>query len=404
MTRVGLLAALGSLGGCTSFQWRLSTSAPAAELDWTRAFGAPAALAVDGDTLFVAAESGLYAVGSGRQKLWADALPSARRALAVAEGKVVVSDGGGHVIAYDAASGAQLWDLPFEGALSPPVVGQGRAALVANNLLVVVDLAGGALAWKQPIAVDNAPMRALRFSRVAPAFAAGQVCAGLAWEFNVSDLATGARGAHEDAGGGGVSASLVSDGALCYFPQSRVGGEGKNTVWAVAPGGAHFSPSWTRDLGGDASDLGISNLALAGDLIYAVTNARVVALEKKNGALKWQVVGRPVAPPSQTRGTRAEPHAFIEGLPPVTAFNEFPGRNFVVGGGKLFIAARGGDPQARDVVTVLDALTGDYLGSWDAGASVVRDLQLLPDHTLMVATSDGLRRVPTGGFVAVSKK
>src|SRR5207249_9233646 len=171
--------------------------------------------------------------------------------------------------------------------LSPPAIGQGRAAWVSNNLLVAADLQSGAILWKQPIAVE-ALVRAAQFSRVAPAIAGARVCAGLAWEFNILDLASGARGAHEDATGGGVSASIGGDGSRCYFPQSRLH---ENGVTAVDPSGARWRALWSHDLGERKSDVGVATVLISGDTLYALTNHRVVAIDLASGARKWIVEG-----------------------------------------------------------------------------------------------------------------
>src|SRR4051794_38392963 len=93
--------------GCASFEWRLQSGTPWADGDWTRAFGAPVMLAADGETLYASAEEGLYAMKAHGEKLWALPLPKGRRALAVADGKIVLA-GEGHVTAFE--NGAQLWD------------------------------------------------------------------------------------------------------------------------------------------------------------------------------------------------------------------------------------------------------------------------------------------------------
>jgi hypothetical protein len=339
----------------------------------------------DGDTLYVAAEEGVYAMKSHGEKLWSVALPKGKRALAVAGGKVVVP-GEGHLTAFE--NGAQLWDLPLAD-LSPPAIAQGKVAVVSSNQLIVVELANGQISWKQPIAVEALVKRA-QFSRVAPAIVGNQVCAGLAWEFNVLDLGSGNRGAHEDATGGGVSASLAGDGSRCYFPQSRSSegfGAGVNSVASVDPQKQKWSADWTVDLG---KDLGIANILFADGILYARTDRRVVAIQ--NGKIKWMARGDYVSsqPLKKTQTSLELQHG--------TVLNEAPGTSFAVGDGKIFVPARLDDKaRPRDVVTVLDAATGEYLGSWDGAGSVVRDFAVI-GQSLVIATSDGLRTVATGIF------
>jgi outer membrane protein assembly factor BamB len=399
MKRASLIMMLLALGaGCGGgASWRVQTTTPAAGGDWAKAFGAPVALEGGAALLFVSAERGVYATTIDGTRVWAVELPAGHRTLTLGGGKLIAA-GEGHVAAYNAADGTPLWDVPLsEAPLSPPVIAGDKVLLVANHLLMALDAASGSVAWKQPIAVDNAMMRVLKLSRVAPAMASGKACAGLGFEFNVVDLTSGQKGVHGDASGGGVSASLAADDKACYLPQSRAGGEGANTVYAIDPTAARFSPLWSRDLGGDADDLGISNLLVDGDHLYAATNQRVVALDRATGKLAWQLAGAPVAPVSTVRGTRAASHAFIEGLPPVTALNQAPGSNFAIGDGKLFVAVGYNESgAAKDAVTALDALTGAYLGTLVVGG-VIRDLAVV-GKTLAVAHSDGLRLVPTGAF------
>src|SRR5687767_4903178 len=80
------------VSGCGSFAWRIETKPPAwSESDWTRELGAPMHVKVDGDTVYVGAEGGVYAMRAGGAKLWATPLPPAKRYLTVGEGKVAVT-------------------------------------------------------------------------------------------------------------------------------------------------------------------------------------------------------------------------------------------------------------------------------------------------------------------------
>jgi outer membrane protein assembly factor BamB len=368
------------LSGCASFEWRLQSGTPWTDGDWTRAFGAPLALRSEGETLFATAEEGVYAMKAHGEKLWAVSLPKGKRSLAVAEGKVVVC-GEGHVTLFE--NGAQLWDQALAD-LSPPAIARGKVAVVSGNQLVALDLASGQILWRQPIAVE-ALVKQAQFSHVAPVIAGDRVCAGLAWEFNVLELANGNRGAHEDATGGGVSASLAEDGARCYFPQSRSGegfGAGSNSISAVDPMKQKWTADWTVDLG---KDLGVANVIVASGMIYARTDHRVAAIA--GGKIKWMVRDDEVRsqPLKQTSSALDLQHG--------TVLNEAPGTNFAFGEGKIFAAARLDDKlRPRDVVTVLDAASGEYLGSWDGAGSVVRDFAVV-GHALVIATSDGLRSV-----------
>jgi outer membrane protein assembly factor BamB len=370
--------------GCGGFAWRLETPA----LDPRG--GVVSQLRADGEVIHAAGPDGIQAFKGG-SRLWAVSLPNGRHALAVGGGKVIVT-GDGRVRAYQAADGALLWEQPAEKA-SPPSLAGDHVAWVSNHLLFVADAQTGNAVWKQPIAVDNALMRAVPFARVAPAIAAGKVCAGLAWELNILDLATGEKGAHEDATGGGVSASPVSDGARCYFAQSRSEGggfaAGSNTVHAVDPAQKKFAPRWQKQIGDDDDDAGIANLLLDGSTLFVATNYRIVALDKDSGAVRWTKKGAPVFPAAShagTRASRAGAFAFDAARGIIT--NDAPGTNLAVGDGKLFFPSSYGTP-ARDVVTALDAATGAYLWSWDARGAEVLDLAVA-QRTLWVATSNGL--------------
>jgi outer membrane protein assembly factor BamB len=384
------------MSGCGGFQWRLGNAATSVDVS------TPLALRAADGVLYVAASDGLYAYKGGARS-WAVTLPKGDRALAVGDGKIVVS-GGNQVSAYDAADGKKLWEASFD-KLSPPAIGEGKVAFLSNNLLVAVEAQTGAVSWKQAIAVDNALMRAVPFARVAPAISAGRVCAGLAWELNVVTLANGEKGAHEDATGGGVSASPVGDGKSCYFAQSRSEGggfaAGSNTVHAVDPTAKKFAARWQHPVGDSDDDLGISNLLLDGGRLYVATNYRVAAFDKESGALLWTVKGAPIFPAPAHRGTRANrAGAFAFDAARGIITNDAPGTNFATGGGKLFLPSSYRDPQtkkSRDVVTALDAASGLYLGSFDAGGAEVRDLAV-SEGTLWVATSGGLRAIKLDDF------
>jgi outer membrane protein assembly factor BamB len=373
--RLFLMVTLAS--ACGGFAWQLRPATTSGD----DSMGAPLRLRSEGDILYVLGDKGLSALKSGARS-WS--VPLTATAMAVSEGRVVVT-GGGRVAAYK--EGAQLWELPAERT-SPPVIGGGKVVLVANNLLMALDLDSGKMAWKAPIAVDNALMRAMPFARVAPAIAAGKVCAGLAWEFNVVDLASGEKGAHEDATGGGVSASLAADGERCFFPQSRNPGggfaAGSNLVTAVDPRAAKFAVLWQRRVGDDDRDGGIAGLALAGATLFVATNFRVLGIDQASGAVKWMRKGAPVATRHGTRAVKSGAFAFDVERGVVA--NDAPGSNFTAGDGRLFVTAADG---AHDVVTMLDANSGAYLGSFDPAAEV-RDLAVA-DHQLWMATSAGLR-------------
>jgi hypothetical protein len=119
------------------------------------------------------------------------------------------------------------------------------------------------------------------------------------------------------------------------------------------------------------------------------------------------VRGRPVWPVSQQRGTRkSQAGGFAFDSARGTVFNDTPGANLAVGDGKLFIPARFSDEKThaeRDVVSALDAATGRYLGAWDGGGAIVLDLAVTPEHTLVIATSEGLRAVKTERFIAAPR-
>jgi outer membrane protein assembly factor BamB len=347
------------LAACGGFPWRLQTAAT----PWPP--GPAVALRADGEILYVLGKSGLSAHKEGA-RLWS--VGASGRHLAVGDGLAVVS--GAHVIAVK--EGVVLWDQPYE-LTSPAVIGGGKVLFVADNLLVAVDAAGGHILWQQPIAV----VRDVPFSRVAPALASGKACSGLGWEVNVVDLDKGAKGAHEDAGGGGIAAPLAALGATCYFAESRGAGvvPGDNTVVAVG--------KWRRAVGGEG---GVGSLLGDGTLIFAATNDRVVALDGETGAVRWTVKGAPAAF-RRTHAVQSSAFAF-GGL---TAGDDAA---FTAGGGKLFLAA---SHDGRDVVTALDQASGAYLGSWDPGGGEVRAVAVA-GHTLWVGTSAGLFAVPTSSF------
>jgi outer membrane protein assembly factor BamB len=317
----------------------------------------------------------------------------------------------GHVTGFDAATGQQLWDLPFDSErskLSPPTIGGGRAAVVSGPHVLSIDLASGQVAWTERAAPDNKLYRAIPYSRPAPAIAGNSVCVSIGTEFHVFDMMTGKRiGKRNYATGGGLAATPVAADGTCYFATSaagdRSGFSGSTDIVAVDP--MHKAkPFWSQRIGKDLRDLGASNVALNDSTVFVATNYRVAAYDKKSGKKKWMVEGGPVYPVTPQRGTRTH-HAgggWFGGFGAGAAssgvvFNDTPGTNFIVTNTHVAIPA---SDNKRDVVTILDAATGAYLGSLDVGNSTVTDLATAPDGTLVVATTEGLKTAKLDSFVA----
>ncbi|MCU1282361.1 MAG: Serine/threonine protein kinase, partial [bacterium] len=423
--------------GCGAYPWRVQTQPPAwAETAWTQELGTPLHVRVDGELAFVGASNGVYALRAGGQKVWATvAAAPAKRYLTVGEGKVIVSSyslgekrhgfwdrtasdinlrENAHLTAYGAADGAPLWDLPFdaEGSkISPPVLAGGRVLVVAGARLLAVDATTGQVVWAQPIVAEKGLKgkwaRTQAYSRVAPVVVDGKVCAAALNHLAVFDLATGALVSEDSFSVGYVDASPVAMSGRCFFPKDARGdGGGKTEVWAVNLGVAkkHLKKLWTEAGFSDKKDLGIANLALGPNALYAVTNFRVKAFDPTSGKRLWETKDQPVSPASAAHGTRTH-HVggfnFTMDMSGGSVYNDAPGTGFAVDAKRLFVPARYQDPatkQTRDVVTALDAMSGAYLGSFDAGGAIVLDLAVAPDGALLLATDQGLRTVRTEGF------
>jgi outer membrane protein assembly factor BamB len=405
---------------------------------------------VDGDVAYVGAENGVYATRGGTKVWAAGPLPAARRFVALGEGKVVVTSytigdkrhgfadqtasdvnrrENGHVTAFNAADGAQLWDLPFdpEGSrLSPPAIAQGRVLVVSGMRLVALDAATGQPAWSQPLLKEKGAFSKLNaghpWARVAPAVADGKVCAIAWYHAALFDLASGQQLA-EDRFADYGTASLVSAPGGCFYAiaKSGEGGFGGRTqVIRIDVGRStkHLRKDWNEKDWSDRRDLGISALKLTQGALYAISNFRLKAIDPTSGKKLWEVKDEPVSPVARARGTRTkhlargifgEAYNFTMDTSAGAVWNDWPGTGLAANDSTVFVAASYKDPNAdkkapgRDVVTAIDAKSGAYRGSYDAGGAVVLDLATTPDGALLLATDQGLKTVRADSFAAVAQ-
>jgi outer membrane protein assembly factor BamB len=114
-------------------------------------------LLLDGDTLYVSSDSlgsdiGVAALiaATGSQK-WLTQLPNAPSAASTLANGTIYVAGGGTLAAIAAADGTRRWATPYakEGTKSAPVVADGRIYIgAADNALHVLDAAGGYPLWQ----------------------------------------------------------------------------------------------------------------------------------------------------------------------------------------------------------------------------------------------------------------
>ena len=447
MTRsltVGALAAM-AVGCGSGIPWHVENKPAAwADGEWqqnAKDCGAHFQVKTDGDTMYVAAQSCVYAVKAGGAKVWiANNLSDGPRYLAVGEGKVVVtsysigekshdtdSSGSnlnkrenGHLTAFNAADGTQLWDVAFdkEGSkLSAPAIAGGKALVYSKNSVNAYDLNSHEQVWSATPAGDNSILNVVPYPRITPVVSDGKVYAAALNASEIYDLATGKKMGDDTYSGGNIAGNVAaqpgafiasrSKRSLTKSKGSMINMDGKNEVFAVDAKRDGYHRLWSTTLDYEGSDLGIANLAVNDGMIFACTNERVVGLDAASGSQKWEVKGHPVHPSSKRHGTRATASGtFTLDLAKGYVLNDSPDTGFAAFGGKVYVPAKFVEEvngkKGRDVVTALDAKTGAYLGSWDGGGQTVLDIGPSPDGALVVATNNGLTTVKPDAFVPVA--
>lgn len=447
-----LTVAMSTMGCGGGQVWRVESHPPAwnqgAWTSDTASCGAPWQIKVEGDTAYVASETCVYALKTADQsKVWAlTGLTAAKRYLGLGEGKLAVTSYGvggdtkhrtdksgsdinrrenAHLTLLNAADGSQVWDMHFEGEntkLSPPAIAGGKVVVVSGDETRAFDIATQGLAWTDKMVKWRKLTQTMPFPRLQPVVVNGKVLSAAFNTVKLYDLASGQPLGVMSTGGGNIAASPVAGQGTVYLANSRAGedmgygGAGKSALYSLRldaqPSGKKMKPgkiksAWVAGGGNDNKDLGISNVVSDGTNLYTVSNFRVAAYSAQKGKKLWEVKNTPVYPAATWRGTRTHHGGWVGqftiDMSRGMVLNDQPGTNFAVGGGMVFVPAwykADKKAQGRDVVTALDAKTGNYLGSLDLGGAAVLDLATTAEGALLVATDQGLTTARMDSFVA----
>ncbi len=134
--------------------------------------------------------------------------------------------------------------------------------------------------------------------------------------------------------------------------------------------------TWSSD-----KSSGCGDMVTDGERVYASSNFWVMALDAK-GKLVWESVNKKGGLfPSQNRGIR-----YVGSFGARKTYGDL----LVVGGGRVFV----GTDNGHDVITVLDAATGEYVKTIDVNETLV-SMTVVGDR-LAVATDQGLHLMDLG--------
>ncbi len=203
--------------------------------------------------------------------------------VALANGVLFASTGYGDVVAFDAATGAELWresiGIPLRAA---PTISDGRLFVVTyDNQLFALDAGDGGVLWTYVGIAESAGL----IATASPAADAGIVVAPLSSGELVGLRAEDGRVVWSD--------NLVRTGRVTALAElSNINGRPAiqdGIVYAVSHAGRMVAVEvdsgarvWTQNLGG------VESPWIAGQFIYLITtDAEVLALSRRDGRIRW---------------------------------------------------------------------------------------------------------------------
>jgi len=198
-------------------------------------------------------------------------------------GKIYATDGRGDVAALEAATGKQLWTVreavPLRGA---PTIGGGNVyVLTQDNQLLALNPDDGATKWTDSATLEAAGV----FGVAAPAVAQGTVVAGFSsGELSALRYENGRVVWQDQLGRTSISTSVSS---ISDIDASPVIDQGR--VYAIGQGGRMVAMDlitgqrlWELTVGG------ISTPWLVGDWLFVVTDeAKVICIARNTGKIRW---------------------------------------------------------------------------------------------------------------------
>lgn len=380
-------------------------------------------LAVRNDTLYVGATGGLAAIDATGKPKWTLQLPtvSSRHVEADAEhvayasydvvglvaggGAAAVLTWGDNARKLEFASadaglvslqGAPVWSVKLEepSGLSVPTLGKSAVAIVGAKSMRLLDRAKGTRIADVGLFTNWLGVAEGNVTRVAatPALLIGDefVAAHQSWIKRVDAkgeelLSVRAKVQHT---AGPMSCKGVLVVGESAYPQGNIFTGKKARFWAVGPKGEEV---WKATIDDELG--GIGSLACNDELIFAASNAIVVAVDGA-GKQVWEATndrsGRLF--PGTYRGV-VRVRDIFNNAGPAVARSVTAGRQMVVAGPYLYITTRA-TPDVKtteDVITVLDAKSGAIVEAYEVKTSVI-DMAVF-GKDLVLATGDGLKLI-----------
>ncbi|WP_106639571.1 PQQ-binding-like beta-propeller repeat protein [Allosphingosinicella vermicomposti] len=198
-------------------------------------------------------------------------------------GRVYATNGIGDVVAFDAATGNQLWKArpggPLRGA--PTIAYDSAYVLSQDNQLYALNTADGALRWQGSGSLEQAAV----FGVAAPAAGQGTVVAG----FSSGELTAFRYENGQPVWGDALTRTSISTAVtnLSDVDADPVIDNGR--VYAVGQGGRMVAIDLvTGQRLWEINIAGISTPWVAGDWIYVVTDdAQLLAIARETGRVRW---------------------------------------------------------------------------------------------------------------------
>jgi outer membrane protein assembly factor BamB len=279
--------------------------------------------------------------------------------LAYNDGRIYATNGLGFVAALDASNGGAVWQVRPGGPLrgSPTIAADNLFVMSQDNQLYSLNVGDGSTKWSEAAALEIAGV----FGVGSPAYAQGTVVAGFSsGELNAYRYENG-RGVWQDALARTSIRTSVS--ALSDIDADPVIDNGQ--VIAIGQGGRMVALElnsgqrmWELNLAGIATPW------VAGDWVFVVTDdAKLMAIARANGKIRW------ITQLQEFRKEKSK-SGLISYVGPILA------------GNRLIIASSNGS------LIFADPVTGAVQGQTSVGASVTLP-PVVANSTLYVLDDDG---------------
>lgn len=264
---------------------QIAGSSPRARLAATPVVGGGRVYAVDTNAMVHAFDAATGArVWNYQMELTRDQRPSAfGGGASFADNRVYATNGAGEVVALDAATGAQVWKVKPAGPLrgAPTVAFNSVFVMTQDNQIFSLNAADGAQQWQE----SGSQAQSGVFGVAAPAAAQGTVIAG----YSSGELAAyryeNGRTLWADA----LARTSISTqvGSLTDIDADPIIADGR--VYALGQGGRMAAYELvTGQRIWELNIAGISTPAIGGEWLFALTDdARMLAIARSSGKVRW---------------------------------------------------------------------------------------------------------------------